>query len=352
MLTKFFSLRHFPLHFVLSLYHFGRDRPEDLARLTINGAATVILGDIQAFGAGNIVVNAGSVTGGISVLSSGNVVVGAPATVGSVNVMSSGAVTVRGSTGTLNVGMSGAVNLNGANVPFGVLIDSNTAATTICGSTIGGISQQMTGGGLLIGVGSATVPCATSQVLGAVLVSKGTGAVRIRNAVLDAADVLVSENVGNVELLNVSVSDVGFNLITGSVSLTNVRTDSDSSIEGTTASVVLTNCSFQGDVKIITDQAVTLTGNDFNLEDTLISGGTGTLTLRNNINLGISITERGTVNFIGNIFTQAIISKSGNLVIRQNTGLLLDCVDNLSVAAATGLNANTIDVTLGQCAQL
>ena len=95
--------------------------------------------------------------------------------------------------------------------------------------------------------------------------------------------------------------------------------------------------------------AVNLTDNDFSAESILISGGSGAVTLSNNVNFSISILERNGVTFAGNTFEYASITKnSGGVSITNNTGATLICVDNSPAPTGSG---NTITVLAdGQCA--
>ncbi len=316
--------------------------------LTMSGT-TQINGDIQAFGAGTITLNSGTVNGAVSLLSSGAITVGAGANLNALSVTDSGNMTVRGSLEKINAVNSGGLTITGtaARIAAGVIVDAGKAGTTVCGGAtiVGGIIMMNTTGGLSVGIGT----CGVNTIDGAVLVSKGSGAVRISNAVMTGSDVSVSEQIGNVILTNLSLSDVTVENLTGSVTWATLRTDSDSKILNISSTVSITNGNFQGDVEINTAQAITISGNNFNFEDVNISKGTGSLTITNNTNIGINVTERGTVTFSGNRFDFAEFSKNGALSVTNNIGTTLLCVDNAPAPTGSG---NTITTKTGQCSSV
>jgi fibronectin-binding autotransporter adhesin len=296
---------------------------------TIDGAA-VVRGNVLASGGGSLDIRGTtSIAGSVSAESAGTIAISGGTVTGSVFARDSLGVSVTG--GTLSAGLS---------------VESGRAGLTVCGGTIiGGITLSETTGALSIG--QATT-CALSTIDGNILVTKGTGAIAVTNAALSASDIIVSEQTGNIDLNGVNPSDLSIELVTGSVSLSSLSTDSDSTVKGITGALTVTGSSFQGDLAVSSNGAITLIGNDFNFEDVLLEGGTGNLRVENNVNLGITITERGLVTFIGNDFTQALLSKNGVVTISGNTGLFIDCVDNAGIVGS----GNAVATALGQCASI
>lgn len=315
--------------------------------LTMSGT-TQISGDIQGLGAGNLALNSGVVSGAVSVLNSLNVTVGPAATLNALNLTNSGNATLRGILEKVTAIGSGSINVSDARVAAGIFVEGGKAGMTICGAAAiaGGVIMTGTTGGLSIGIGST---CAVTSITGEILVTKGTGAVRISNASMLASDVSVSEQSGNVILTNLSLSDISIEKLTGSVTLTGIATDSDSTFNEITGTVSISGGNFQGDVGIEVAQAVTISGNNFNNEDLHISKGTGSLTISKNINIHVNISERGTISFSGNQFDSALFSKNGALSVVGNTGNLIDCVDNTPAPTGSG---NSITTKLGQCSGL
>ncbi len=313
--------------------------------LTMNGT-TQINGDIQAFGSGNVALNSGTVIGAVSLLNSGALTVGAAANINALSMTNSGATTIRGVVEKITAVNSGSLTITGTSalVEDGVIVDAGKAGTTLCSGArvFGGLIMMNTSGGLSVGVGT----CGVNTISGAVLVSKGSGAVRIQNAVMTAADVSVTEQTGNVVLTNLSLSDIAIEKLVGSVTLTALATDSDSTLSDITSTVSITNSSFQGDVSILTAQAITISGNNFNNEDLNIAGGTGSLTISNNTNIGVKVLERGSITFSGNRFDFAEFTKNGALSVTNNIGTLLHCADNAPAPTGSG---NTVTTKTGQC---
>jgi hypothetical protein len=316
-------------------------------RLTMSGT-TQVLGDIQATSAGVMQLNSGTVLGAVSLSNSSNLTVGSAAVLNSLTTFSSGTLTLRGRVGTVNAISGGSISITGATIAAGVYVSSGLAGMTICGADItGGISMTGTNGGLSIGIGST---CAVNSIDGSIFVSNGTGAVRISNADMIAADVSVVEQSGNVILTNVPLSDLLIEKLTGSVTLTGIAPDSDTKILQVSGFVNLSASSLGSDMEIVTPGTVSLLSNNFGGEDINISTGTAGMTISNNINIGaVSISDRGNITFSNNNFGAANFSKNGAISLTGNTGASLDCVDNSP--APTGSNNNVVSKT-GQCAGL
>lgn len=316
-------------------------------RLTMSGT-TQVLGDIQGTGAGLMQLNSGTVLGAVSLSNSGNLTVGSAAVLKLLTTVSSGTLTLRGRLESVNAISGGSVAITGATITAGVYVSSGLAGMTVCGANItGGISMTGTNGGLSIGIGST---CAVSTIAGTILVSGGTGAVRISNANMLGADVSVIEHSGNVILTNLPLSDVLIEKLTGSVTFTGVAPDSDTKILTVSSFVNISGSSFEGDTQIVSVGTLSLLSNSFGSEDMSISLGTAGTTISNNTNIGaLSISERGNITFSNNTFGAANFSKNGAISVTGNSGASLDCVDNNP--PPTGSN-NTITTKTGQCAAL
>lgn len=357
--------------------------------LTVTGN-TMISGDIQATNANSINLDSVTVNGGVSLVSSQNLRVGAGVALTSLSVVNSGSVlldgsvggtlyllnskdltlsigssansvfldssenlTARGSIGVLTTVNSRAVTLTGANITAGVNVTGGKANVTICGGTniYGGVNLLESNASLLVGT---TPGCGVSTINGSIVVGKGTGDVKFTNTLLEASDLVVTSQIGNIVGKGAAFSDITAESITGSVSLTGISTDSDTTIVNITGGVTIASSTMGSDVAIITNGPVNLTGNDFDLEDVLIGGGTGAVVLSNNTRMGLAITERNNVTVSGNTFTIASISKNtGVISIVNNRGLevgaLLSCSDNLPAPTGYG---NTNLVKTEQCAGL
>jgi hypothetical protein len=103
------------------------------------------------------------------------------------------------------------------------------------------------------------------------------------------------------------------------------------------------------DVGITSNGAVTLTGNDFALEDVFVSNNSGPVLVALNTNFNIGLIENGHVTFSGNTFSDADISKNtGGVSITSNTGAGLKCFDNNP--PPSGLGNDITELADGQCA--
>ena len=103
------------------------------------------------------------------------------------------------------------------------------------------------------------------------------------------------------------------------------------------------------DVEITSNCAVTITGNNFSLEDVMISNNRGPVFFDGNLNLSLKIIENIGVTVSGNTFTAAEVSKNiGDVSIEDNTGEKLNCSDNS--LAPTGSGNTITELSDGQCA--
>ena len=195
--------------------------------------------------------------------------------------------------------------------------------------------------------GTSTIE--SSMIVGDVQI-KSTGDVTLDDvtiddtSIVDVGDVLIKGNVpmdikakfsGDVEIK--SAGGVTLDFVEGS----------DVSIADN-GDVDIISSDLRGDLKITSNDAVTVMGNDFFLEDISITNNMGPVIVDNNVNLSLSIIENDVVMVTDNTFTDAEISKNtGGVDINGNTGEKLNCSDNDPPPTGGG---NTItELADGQC---
>ncbi len=324
----------------------GRVEAKDAGDVSL--AATRVFGDVRLEKSGDLTV-ADSETGGISLKDSGDAIVGALAMTDELILESSGDATVFGAIAGVVSKNSGSVTLSDATVfPGGVFV-SEACLSAPCGSS----AVSVSGG----------------SIKGSIIVGKSTGDVRVQNAVLDTSDLIVVELTGSVVVggadAGVTLSDVNVEKSKGSITLTNVTTDSDVKIiENPEGHVSIAGSTVGSDVRIFGNQMVSLTGNSFSGEDLLVNKN-GPVTIDSNCDMRLTVTENGPVTLTNNRdpdpadpndgcvsgfgFSDADVSKNqGGVMITNNTGEGLYCSDN--DPAPTPNNTNTITFSDGQCA--
>lgn len=343
------------------------------AGVTLDGGAAVH-GDVNVKFGGNVTVNIATVSGTVSLAGSGNLSV-TRGEVGVVHVDKSGTVTVDGGSVTgIESFASEGVTVSGARVfPGGILLKGAQGALVICGSEIGLNSDLDPGDGLGSGgiamldsdgevhVGRSE-SCDQTRFRGDLMVSKGTGAVRVVGAFTDNGDLTVIERVGAVDVEDASFGDI---LIakakSGNLTLRNVRTDSDVIIAENEGGVTLESSAIRGDAQFSSNASVTIRSSSFQLEDVIISKTSGPVVVDGNCDLSLTIIENGDVSITNNNVNDAAsagaactsefglidvdVSKNGNVYLANNTGELLKCSDNASVVPV----GNSFSVTQGQC---
>ncbi len=211
----------------------------------------------------------------------------------------------------------------------------------------GGISFSQVNGHLKVVAG---MNCAKTFLDdGAIEVNKGTGNVNIVGADVIASDVLVKEQKGNVNVKNAAVSDVTISLLDGNALLEDLKVDSDASFSDVTGTVNVRGSTFEGDMKVENNNIVKLHGNNFGLEDVIVHGNKGKVTITKNIDFSIVLSENNGVAFHENNARVVEINKNKNFVkINKNTVLSMFCSDNTPPPTGSG---NTVEVSSsGQCA--
>lgn len=324
---------------------FGSVKAEVGGPLKLTNETTVV-GSVEKKNGGDTVIEGGSkVTGGVKVENAnqaGELIISGMNTVAG-NVFAadmSGDVTVKdgatvGSTLFVNGGQN--VNILNARIFPGGIGMQYSKDLKICNSEIGvntAVVPPGAGGGGINMIESESLiinatECGSSTILGTVTVEKGTGSVQIIQAVLEAADLNVIEQVGDVEVTGTSLSDVKVEKSTGSITLVDVTTDSDTSVIDNGGDVTITNSAFGSDTAIILNDEgdVTITGTSFSQEDVRISQN-GNVLFEANSQFGGVFIENTSVNFTLNNVTNVEISKNGGATIVGNAGESLKCADN------------------------
>ena len=280
------------------------------------------------------------------------VVIQLAATVGPVSVLNTPAViTVSGSLSTLSLSNAGALFADKLTTVGGISIFSGVGDVQICGSFVGGgLSAQERNGDIKIDANA--VNCEPSTLVGQFSATKGSGTIVVRGANLSAADFMVLEHTGDVTLSGAKVSDVKVMIVTGSLVLCDVRTDSDVIITEHVGNLDLKQLIIVGDFSITNvDGDVTLKDSNFNLEDVTIVLISNNLLVQNNTDLNLTVEQvSGSVDIVNNVLTVSSVNKNtGGVTITGNTIETLSCADNVPPPSGSG---NTILFPVGQCAGL
>eukprot|EP00171_Calliarthron_tuberculosum_P012381 IDg12381t1 len=252
---------------------------------------------------------------------------------------------LEGTTALLTSSGPGAIVISGGKITGGGLRRSMTEGPlTLCGATIaGGISLLNVNGDLNA---VATGTCKPSSLSGTISVSKGSGNVLIAGGMLVGADVLINEQKGNVEVSNARISDLGINLITGSVTMNSVIADSDGLITGVTGPIKVTKSMFSGDFSITGNHAVTLTGNSFGNDAVSVNRNKGPVTISDNVDFGIVANENTAFTFSNNKVSVGSITKNlGSVSITGSTFTTVNCVENEGFVSS----GNSATFATGQC---
>lgn len=323
-----------------------------------------VFGSVKAENGGNIrLTNGTTVQGSVEVKDGGNVIVNGGSSVGELKIEKSGDIRISGA-GTTVAALfafeSGRIRLEkGASVfPGGVTAIKNAGNLNICGANIGFPDG---GGGItlieLSGNVAVKASCdGASNIEGTIIAEKGTGKIEFLGANLFASDLIVIEQFGNVTLDNggagasrIEFSDINISGGMGNVTITNARTDSDTSITEQAGNVSITKTVLGSDVSISGVGKVNLDGNDFSLEDVILEKINGRVDISNNVNLGVNLIEIAKrIRLTGNTITDADISKNtGGVILNGNTFEALKCSDNSP--APTGSGNTVTELADGQC---
>ena len=225
----------------------------------------------------------------------------------------------------------------------------------ICGSTIEGLSVQQRIGDIEINANN--INYAPTTLSGGLTTVKGSGRVRLIGANLPMAsgDFIVSEQSGDINLQEARVSDIQVVNSTGSVTIINVLTDSDTSIFGQLGDVILDKMNISGDVilqnnfGLLTLSAlrsngdfavVTQTGYtvllDFNfIGDITISGVAGNVTMKDT---DFTLNDLSLQLVTGDVIVQNVnlngdlaISQVGGNVVLKDSNFMLEVVSILLI---------------------
>ena len=307
---------------------------------------SLIQGGIQVENGGKITLEDVMVLGDVSLKESGNVIINSNAAINGLKLEKSGNIVANGGNiGNIEAKESGSIKLTDSTVfPGGVSMEKGTTLVAK-GATIEGSINVVENNG------NISVQSSTTQVSilnGSISVGKGTGNVTVRDAIMASGDLGVVEQEGNVLVINGTLSDIKIEKIKGNVTLKQVTTDSDSQIGDNDGDIFINRSSFTGDVEIKLNKAVTVKNSSFSLEDISIIGNQGPILIRNNKELGLSVSENNAVTIEKNKVTSLEISKNtGGTTINNNSGEDLICSDNSPAPSGSG---NDFEFTDGQCA--
>ena len=260
-------------------------------------------------------------------------------------------VEVSGTLGTIEMTDGGDLVVDDLTTTGGVTVSGGDGTIEICGSSIGG-ALSVTGQNGDINVDTNIVNCAATDLIGGVTINLGTSAVTIRGANIQNGDIGIIENMGAVTLDQLQVSDLLLEKSSGTLSIDDVTTNSDSTIIEHTGDILLSNLTIGGDVSIKdVDGSVMLTDSNLSLEDVSIILVTEDVTVDNNTDLNLTVEEvEGAVTISDNTIVVASVNKNtGGVDLSGNTITTLSCSDN--TPAPTG-SSNTITSPDGQCATL
>ena len=327
--------------------------------LLAKGSSSVS-GNIQVDGSvTRIELDAVTVSGAVEIKNANSlneIIIQQAATLTSVTITNTPAsIEVSGSLTTIAVTNGGNFVADDLTTSGGVSVSGGNGIIEICGSSIGGVLSvtEHTGN---INIDTNIANCDPTTVVGSlvggVTIQLGTSAVTIRGANIQNGDIGILQNTGAIVLDQLQVSDLNLEKNMGTLSITGVNTDSDSTIIEHTGDILLTNVAFIGDV-IIKDVegSVVLTDSDISLEDVSITLVTEDVTVDNNIDLNLTVEQvQGAVTITDNTITVAGVNKNtGGVDISGNNITTLSCSDNTPAPTGSG---NTIGSPDGQCATL
>ena len=272
------------------------------------------------------------------------------ADVGSVTVNNAPNTIVRvsGELQGLDLSNSGDLIANNLMTNASVSVKDGIGLISVCGSFLGGLLvEQHTGN---IEINANTANCGPTTLDGGFNANKGSGQVNIIGASLPSGDFIISEHTGDVIVQDIPiVSDIKSEKNTGSITISDLSTDSDVIIVEQIGEVLLAEISTNGDFSVNNvDGGVVLQDSMFDLEVVSISLVTEAVTILRNSNLSLTAEEiDGEVTVTGNTVTTGNINKNtGGVVITNNTFVTLSCADNTPAPNGSG---NTINFGDGQC---
>jgi len=301
-----------------------------------------------------------NVLGGLAAVRTNKVFIAGGASVGMVSLVDVPNFRASGTITSINAMGGGPILLYGARVLGGGIrrsqVNENPLGNSdvvICGGVIGGGIAMSGVQGSIRAVVSRN--CAPSEMSGTIMVDKGTGSVSIVGNVMRAADLLIGEQIGNVNIADAVVSDVSMSRITGNIRFTRVKSNSDSTITGNTGSITVVGGALGGDMLLTTNTgSINIQNNNLMNEMMTIQANTGMVTVSGNRGFSGSINENGGVTFVNNQAFGAFISKnSGRSIIRGNSFGLggLGCDGNSPAPMGGNNNFNRLAVRSGQCSR-
>jgi len=304
---------------------FGSVSGTNTAALNFGGAVSVS-GGVIIDGATNVNVAPAANVGGLMVMNLGNVNI--QGTTAMLTVMDASSVTVGlgvstggvmvGTVGTTNFGGianeftisgNGNVNFNGGTVTGGGLLRSlGSGNIQLCNATIlGGISLTEVDGDL---TAVTAASCPQSSISGTVSAEKGSGDVNIIGAELEGADIIAVEQVGDLDLTMISLSDISVSTLTGSVKISSCA-DSDTTLSGVSGAIEISNFKTEGDFAINNaGSSVSISDSNFGNEVVNLEGVGGPITFDNVSDLDFILVGNGAVTITG--VTAASGSLTGN----------------------------------------
>ena len=128
------------------------------------------------------------------------------------------------------------------------------------------------------------------SLVGGVMIQLGTSAVTIRGANIQNNDLDILQNAGTIVLDQLQLSDLNLEKNMGTLNISSVNTDSDSTIIEHTGDILLTNVAFIGDA-IIKDVegSVVLADSDISLEDVSVILVSEDVTVDNNVDPNLTV---------------------------------------------------------------
>ncbi len=294
-------------------------------------------------------------------------IVGPHADINKIGIMGPTDVLLRGRTGALAVEWGANVVLAGHIGGGGFLLEGGNGTLVLCDADVGGMKISEMKGQILAW---ARPNCKPSNITGSMSVEKGAGLVKIVRNNLDAGDLSVIEQDGNVVIEDTTVGDMGISDVSGTITMKHLVADSDGIVSGSlkgitiieseingdflvghnTGNVVIEDSKIGGDVAIEqTHGNVVLKRNVANYAMLAISRTFGEVHFYENSQLSVSIVENMNVYFKRNkdIRTADIQKNTGRVVIKNNYVGTMKCLAN-EIMAEYSYNTVT-GIASGQC---
>jgi len=223
---------------------------------------------------------------------------------------------------------NGGLALSNAIVGDVVSMDGGSGSIELEGSTVGSIMTV-----------AGCAPCristdAATKVNKGLGVESSNGFLKMAGSVFEHGDLIVSNFKGDIELEGVTIGDLSVNEVTGSLRLTNITADSDSTFDMNTGSLYVEGSRFSGDFRSTSAwQRAVVRSTTFDGEAVLISGCSGPILLEGNRDLSLTLTSNhDSVTLQGNDIIEATVTGTqGSAVLTANTFDVLRCLGNAEV---------------------